>query len=238
VPRRCSICYHGDRETIDELLLAKTSQVLIAEQFKVSPDAIFNHNKQHLHLPMAKAAEKALVGRCAPAKLRLERAQNAIEIAHGTDLLAQMSKLVGDATRIKERAEEKLDLRTALQGVRELTRLVELAGRLTGQLAGGSAFHVGVQVNANGRPVIPLEVWDSVLEEERERTGENDVIARFSTETSGFMASDFAELWNWCREHRTRGTATLLQDHAAVDLPADGPEDHSSEYRGQKGELS
>jgi hypothetical protein len=233
VPRRCSICYHGDRETIDELLLAKTSQVLIAEQFKVSPDAVFNHNKQHLHLPMARAAEKALAARPRPARARLERAQNAIELARGTDLLGEMGKLVHDATRIKQRAEEKLDLRTALQAVRELCRLIELAGRLTGQLASGNNVNVGVFGGDPMQQPFTVAMVDQILRERSDRTGVEDDYSHFHDATADFLKEDFAALWQWCAERVEKRTSLLLEAASAPEQPADGPEAHPSDDRGQ-----
>ena len=227
MPPRCSICFHNNRETIDELLLAKTSQLRIAEQFNLSPDAVFRHNKQHLHLPMAKAAEKALAGRRPTPKARLERAQNAIEIARGSDLLAQMGKLVEDAERIKRRAEENLDLRTALQGVRELCRLIELAGRLTGQLASGSTVNVGLAGGGGMNGPLTIAMFDEILREEEERTGSNDIEAVFRRETSGFIAADFAWLWERCRERTQKRIALLLDAAPAPDLHSDDAQEPS-----------
>jgi hypothetical protein len=100
---------------------------------------------------MAIAAEKALVGRRAPAKLRLERAQNAIEIAHGTDLLGQMGKLAEDAERIKRRAEEQLDLREVggIAGRRQTDIDVTAPPNAKGMESGDTVIYVIVERKEN-----------------------------------------------------------------------------------------
>jgi hypothetical protein len=45
--------------------------------------------------------------------------------------MAQLEKLASDARRIQEKAERAKDYRSALAGVRELTRLVELTVKLS-----------------------------------------------------------------------------------------------------------
>jgi hypothetical protein len=61
----------------------------------------------------------------------LAKAEKAVAVARGNALMAQLGKLAQDARRIKVQAELIGDLRTALAGVRELTRLVEVAADLS-----------------------------------------------------------------------------------------------------------
>jgi phosphoserine phosphatase len=61
----------------------------------------------------------------------LAKAENAREVARGDALVMQLNQLAQDARRIKTEAELIGDLRTALAGVRELTRLVEVAAELS-----------------------------------------------------------------------------------------------------------
>jgi hypothetical protein len=63
-----------------------------------------------------------------------DRAREAKEITHGDRLVEQLRELTSEAERLKERAEQKGDYRTALAAVRELCRIIELVARLSGEL--------------------------------------------------------------------------------------------------------
>lgn len=67
----------------------------------------------------------------------LAKAKAAHEVSHADTLLAQLTTLTTEAQRIKRKAEKAGDYRTALQGIRELARLVELLARLHGELKDG-----------------------------------------------------------------------------------------------------
>ena len=125
MPRRCSICDLPQRQQIDEALLAGEAYRSIAQQFAASPDAVYRHKQGHLprHLCQAKAAH---------------------DMSQADVLLGKIRTLEEDARRIQATAEQTGDLRTALQGVRELVRMVELQGKLLGELQDGA--HVNVLV--------------------------------------------------------------------------------------------
>jgi len=224
VPRRCAICVSPMCDSVNEQLLAGTANLLVAEQYGFSRFAVHRHKQGHLHLPMARAAEAA-VEMLPPetAQARLKRAEKVLQLTRGCDLVEHLEGLRADAKAIQRGAERNGDRRTALLAIRELVRIIDIHGRITGELA-GSSVNVGIQVNASGQPVIPLELIDQIFAEERERTGEDDVRERFDAETSGFITSDFAELWAWCRERRVKGTAMLLSAPSSDDLRADDAE--------------
>jgi hypothetical protein len=114
VPRKCSVCIHDRRHEIEQALLCGDSYRTVAQRFTVSRDAVVRHRK---HLPAA-----------------LAHARELKEVAHGDSLLAQLRELTLQAQRLEVKAERSGDYRTALAAVRELTRLVELAARLSGEL--------------------------------------------------------------------------------------------------------
>jgi hypothetical protein len=87
----------------------------IAHDFAVSRDSVFRHQRDHL--------PKLLV-----------QAEGAKEIAQADDLLAQLKGLNAKARELATKAEGAGDYRTALMAIRELTRLLELTAKLTGQL--------------------------------------------------------------------------------------------------------
>ena len=57
-----------------------------------------------------------------------------MEIAQADDLLAQLKQLNAKARELAAKAEAAGDYRTALMAIRELTRLLELTAKLTGEL--------------------------------------------------------------------------------------------------------
>lgn len=64
----------------------------------------------------------------------MAKAQAVAEVANGETLLAKVAGLEAEAHRLKDQAEDAGDIRTALVAVRELCRIVELQGRLLGEL--------------------------------------------------------------------------------------------------------
>jgi hypothetical protein len=114
MPRKCSLCIHGDRQEIEQALLCGDSYRTIAQRFAVSRDAVVRHRR---HLPAA-----------------LAHAREAREICNGNSLVDQLHELTSESKRLKDKAELAGDYRTALAAVRELARIVELVARLTGEL--------------------------------------------------------------------------------------------------------
>ncbi len=54
MPPKCSICYHPDRQTIDQALVSGETLRDIAQRFAVSRDALYRH-KAHIPTAVAKA---------------------------------------------------------------------------------------------------------------------------------------------------------------------------------------
>ena len=126
MPRRCTICAHPDRAAIDQALVAGGAGYRnIAERFGLSTTAVYRHKQAHL--PQG-----------------LVQAHAAHEVSQADGLLAKVQALEADAKRIQSTAEADGDLRTALQGIRELVRMVELQARLLGELKDGA--HVNILV--------------------------------------------------------------------------------------------
>lgn len=117
MPRRCSICTHPEKEAINKALIDGHEAFRpIAARFGLSKSALIRHKRSHL-----------------PATLAL--AQDAHEAAQGDDLLAQLEGLRKEAHAIKDLALGDSEYRTALTGIRELVRIVELMAKVRGELA-------------------------------------------------------------------------------------------------------
>jgi hypothetical protein len=114
VPRTCTICASCERANIDRALLAGEPLRNIAERVSLSVTSLFRH-KSHL-------------------SETLKESHKAAEASRADSLVDQLKQLTEDARRIQQKAEAANDYRSALAAVRELTRLVELAARLTGAL--------------------------------------------------------------------------------------------------------
>src|SRR5215216_1914980 len=91
MPRRCTVCDHPERHSIDEALVIGAPYRSVAKRFDLSESAVYRHKTEHL-----------------PAQLL--RAREAEEVARADDLLEQVRHLQTHALDILERAEKAGDL--------------------------------------------------------------------------------------------------------------------------------
>jgi len=115
MPRRCTICDHHERAAIDLALAGGEANRRIAARFSLSEASIRRHKAAHVPAHLAQGVQ-------------------AQEVSHADDLLAQIGDLQRQAQAIKDKAEKTGDLKTALTGIRELVRIVELLAKLRSQL--------------------------------------------------------------------------------------------------------
>lgn len=151
MPRTCTICRHPERAEIDRALIAGEASRVIARHTAVSRDAVFRHS-QHLSLTLVKSHEAA-------------------EITHADSLLDQLQELQADARRIKRKAEADKDYRSALAGVRELVRIVEVMARISGEIEERTRLAVAIV-----KPVEEMTCEE--LTAELERIDEIERLAR------------------------------------------------------------
>ena len=111
----CRVCNGPNREAIDKALITGTPFRHIAAQYGTSTGALQRHKKDHLPQALIKAKE-------------------ALEIARGDDLIAQMRDLNRRTRVILDKAETSNDLNTALKAIGENRRNQELIGKLIGEL--------------------------------------------------------------------------------------------------------
>jgi hypothetical protein len=143
MPRSCTICAHHERLAIDRALVDGKPFRYIATRWDVSTGALQRHKAEHLpaHLVRSKEAE---------------------ELASADGLIAHLQELTEKARRIGSKAEDGGDYRTALSGVRELLRIVELQARLWGELDERPAVNVTVSsewTELRAAIVIALEAY-------------------------------------------------------------------------------
>jgi len=86
-------------------------------------------------------------------------------ISRTDSVLEQLRRLNAQAQRLKEKAEQEGDLRTALAAVRELSRIVELTARLSGELAEGGETKI---LNVNFDSETAKRIVDTFLARHQE----------------------------------------------------------------------
>ena len=124
MPRRCRVCDDSRLEEINKALLTEAYRQ-VARRFDLSPSTLYRHRENHLAEALAQARERATA-------VAQETAQ--AEAEHGADLGAEIEQLKSEARTIGEQARSKGDLRTALDAIGRLTKLVELAAKRAGEV--------------------------------------------------------------------------------------------------------
>lgn len=111
MPRRCTVCQHADRTLIESALIGGESYREISKRYRLSTAAVHRHREGHL-------------------PKRLTQARKLDELAHASILLKRLAALERRAKTLTAAAEAAGELRTALAGIREQARLLELAARI------------------------------------------------------------------------------------------------------------
>jgi hypothetical protein len=115
MPRRCTVCDHPERHSIDEALVSGTPYRSVAKRFRLSESAVYRHKSEHLPAHLLKARQVE-------------------EVAQADDLLEQVRHLQAHTLDILERAEKAGDLRIALAAISQARGNLELLGKLAGEL--------------------------------------------------------------------------------------------------------
>jgi transposase-like protein len=125
MPRRCTVCNHPEKHSIDEALVTGGPYRSVAKRFGLSESSVYRHKTEHLpaHLLKAREAEDA---------------------ARADDLLDQVRHLQTHALDILERAEKAGDLRTALAAISQARGNLELLGKLAGELDERSVVNLNI----------------------------------------------------------------------------------------------
>jgi hypothetical protein len=118
MPRRCTVCDHPERHSIDETLLTGAPYRSVAKRFELSESAVYRHKTEHLPAHLLKAREVE-------------------EVAQADDLLEQVRHLQTHALDILERAEKSGDLRTALAAISQARGNLELLERVMNSIRNG-----------------------------------------------------------------------------------------------------
>ena len=115
MPRRCTVCMHEDRDSIDKALVRGQSYRTIATQYALSTSAVNRH--AHAHLPET-----------------LTKAHEIKESAHADALTDRIERLITQSERLLEYGQSEKQGRDWAAGLRELRKSFELLARVSGEL--------------------------------------------------------------------------------------------------------
>jgi len=113
--RKCTVCQHPEVAEINKLLASGVSHAEIARRFGLGRRSVARHAAHHLPATVVAAAKKD-------------------QEAQALDVLGEVKKLYHVALDLLGKAAKAEDLRTALAGVGEARKNLELLGKLLGQL--------------------------------------------------------------------------------------------------------
>lgn len=121
--RPCTVCTDERRPGIDSLLVAGNESIRgMAKRLGFSQAALQRHAATHISASLTKAHE-------------------AQEIAQADDLLAQARQLLSDARQLQQQAQDDFDRKDALAAIAQQKGILELLGKLLGQL-GPTSLHL------------------------------------------------------------------------------------------------
>jgi hypothetical protein len=63
MPRRCTVCDHHERHSIDEALVTGAPYRSVAKRFELSESAVYRHKTEHLPAHLSKAREAEEIAR-------------------------------------------------------------------------------------------------------------------------------------------------------------------------------
>jgi len=152
VARTCTICSHPKLVNIDRLLLRGDMLNGIAHRFHVSPDAVGRH-RRHMRTAMLKA----------------QAACEKQDLVYGQTLIDEVKLIKADAERLQLEAEDRRDIRAALQAIRERVGIVELQAKLMGEIQTGNR-----SVTVNLQTISPEEALEYA----------RDILELFSPDTA------------------------------------------------------
>jgi hypothetical protein len=141
----CRACRHEKRSEIDRALLSGDAPRQVASRYDgLSATGLQRHQK---HITSS-----------------LVKARDAKEVGQASSVLSFVRGLVAKAHQFTDLAEQKGDLRTAMSGLRELTRMAELLAKLTGELDQRSETNI---LNVHVTPEAAAKIAETYLARRR-----------------------------------------------------------------------
>jgi hypothetical protein len=144
----CRPCFHPSRHEIDRQIVAGVPLRSIARSFGVSLGAVHRH-KEHVKEALAAA--------------RQSREKD--DAKHGSALYERVEKLVSEAEEILAAAKAKNDFRGANGALGAAAKLLDLLGRVSGELQSANAGGIHLSLTSNRVTVNTAPGSDAELAE-------------------------------------------------------------------------
>src|SRR5829696_9240064 len=125
MPRACTVCGHDEHHRIDVALVRRDPYRHIASRYGVSTAALQRHSKEHIPELLLQAYE-------------------GVERADAEDLAGELTRVKDDVQRLKDKAEEEGDIRTALLGCDKALKALELQAKVEQIIASQPTVNITV----------------------------------------------------------------------------------------------
>jgi hypothetical protein len=123
--RQCTVCQHPKSEEISAALVRGVSSYELAASYGELSNAAIERHRRNGHIQWS-----------------LLKAQDAAEIGSADAVSAELKRVYADVQRLKGKAEEQGDLRTALMGVDKALKALELQGKLAQLINAGTTVNI------------------------------------------------------------------------------------------------
>jgi hypothetical protein len=131
--RPCTVCAHEKRQEIDKALITGTTHRNVAEQFRLSPSAVYRHKRGHLSARIKRAFE-AKETRQAVELVQHQTQERAKEVGQAIDIVQQLKAINSATLQVLQAARESEKHALSLQAVDRVHKQIELQARLIGEL--------------------------------------------------------------------------------------------------------
>ena len=143
--RPCTVCAHEKRQEIDKALVTGTTHRNVAEQFRLSPSAVYRHKRGHLAARLKRAFESKET-RQAVELVQHRAEEKAKEIGQALDVVQQLRAINTATLQVLQQARESEKHSLSLQAVDRVHKQIELQAKLLGELQDGGGPQVNVLI--------------------------------------------------------------------------------------------
>lgn len=131
--RPCTVCAHEKRQEIDKALVTGTTHRNVAEQFRLSPSAVYRHKKGHLAARLKRAFESRET-RQAVELVQHRAEERAKDIGQAIDVVRQLQAINSACLEVLQKARTDGKHALSLQAVDRIHKQIELQAKLLGDL--------------------------------------------------------------------------------------------------------
>ena len=131
--RSCTVCNHPDLQEVDKALVTGATHRIVAEQFRLSPSAVYRHKRHHLPDRLRRAFEAGETRKAV--ELVHHRAEEQVrEVGQALDIVQQLKAINGACLEVLQKARVDGKHSLSLQAVDRILKQIELQAKLLGEL--------------------------------------------------------------------------------------------------------